>query len=159
MSSLKVVSWSLLKFSTFLTSSGLSINACDNATQLVYTALQGASFSAHKSGCVCQETSQHKELHALSSVSAHPVLVYNVGDNVQLAIVFAIVDDDDPSHLNIPLERHSEGLIPLPSDPKCSKGLRRRIHMRLCSVEQHLDSTHVHGSRVRMAYDIPHFGL
>ena len=129
MSSLKVVSWSLLKFSTFLTSSGLSINACDNATQLLYTSSQGASYGAHKSLIGCQPFPQHKKLHAISSVSAHPVLVYNVGNDVQLAIVFAIVDDDDPSHLNIPLERHFEGLIRLPSDPKRSRGLRRRIHM------------------------------
>lgn len=48
-------------------------------------------------------------------------MVYDVGNDVQLAVVLAIVDDDNPSHLHIPLERHVDGLIALPSDPKCCK--------------------------------------
>lgn len=39
-------------------------------------------------------------------ISAHPVLVNNVGDNVQLSILFAVVDNDNPANLNIPSERH-----------------------------------------------------
>ena len=99
----------------------------------------------------------------MSDFCAHPVLVYNVGNNVQLAIVLAIVDDDDPSHLNIPLERHFEGLIPLPSDPKCSKGLRRRTHKRLAlplTIFSFLKSVHgsrctVHGQRMGFLLENP----
>ena len=67
---------------------------------------------------------------------SHPVLVHNVGDNVQLAVVLAIVDDDNPSHLNVPLERHLGGLTPLPSDQKFQRGQAAYSHGFACEVNE-----------------------
>lgn len=67
---------------------------------------------------------------------AHPVLVHDVGNNVQFAVVFAIVDDDNPSHLHIPLERHLGGLTPLPSDQKFQREQAAYSHDFACEVNE-----------------------
>ena len=54
-------------------------------------------------------------------IVAHPVLVYNVGYNVQLAVLLPVIDDHNPANLDVPLERHCCGGSLLPSDCKVPK--------------------------------------
>ena len=54
-------------------------------------------------------------------IVAYPVLVYNVGYNVQLAILLPVVDDHNPANLDVALERHCFGGSLLPSECKVPK--------------------------------------
>ena len=56
-------------------------------------------------------------------IVTYPVLVYNVGDNVQLAILLPVVDDHNPANLDVALERHCCGGSLLPSECSVPKDL------------------------------------
>ena len=57
-----------------------------------------------------------------SKIFSHPVLVYDVSNNVQLAILLAVVDNDNPANLDIPLERHRCGMSLFPAIANFERG-------------------------------------